>query len=63
MKTLMYKETGGINWCLCKVIAEYDNKIWLHNLHTGSMPMKRKSSFEFEEVDEHLSRLLKSNTK
>ena len=50
MQTLMYKETGGINWCLCKVIAEYDNKIWLHNLHTGSMPMKRKSSFEFKEV-------------
>ena len=53
MKKLMYKETGGINWCPCKIIAEYDSKIWLHNLRTGSMPMKKKSSFEFKEVDAH----------
>lgn len=59
MKTMMYKERGGLNWCLCKVIAEYDDKIWLHNLHTGSMPIKRKASVEFVDSEEYLNRISK----
>lgn len=55
MKTMMYKEKGGVNWCLCKIIAKYDNKVWLHNLHTGSMPVKRNGSIELKEVSEHLT--------
>lgn len=54
MKTMFYKERGGLNWCLCRVIAEYDGKIWIHNLHTGSMPVKRKESCLFREVEDHL---------
>ena len=48
MKVMMYKERGGVNWCLCKIIAEYDGKIWLHNLHVGSMPVKIKKSIELK---------------
>ena len=51
MKTLFYKERGGVNWCMCRVIAEYEGKVWLHNLYTGSMPVKRKSSIEVRTVD------------
>jgi len=35
-----YRDAGGINWCLCKVIATYEDKVWLHNFYTGSMPIK-----------------------
>ncbi len=54
MKVKLYKERGGVNWCLCKVIAEYGDKVWLHNLHTGSMPLKRKISIEFKDASEYI---------
>jgi hypothetical protein len=57
MKVMMYKERGGKSWCLCKIIAEYEDKIWLHNLHVGSMPVKRKNSIEMKEADEYLEDL------
>jgi len=57
MKVMMYKEKGGVNWCLCKIIAEYEGKIWLHNLHIGSMPVKQKRSIELKEASEYLKEL------
>ena len=57
----MYKEIGGVNWCLCKVIAEYEDKIWLHNIHTGSMPLKNKASIELKEANEYIVNLAESN--
>lgn len=57
METMLYKETGGVNWCLCKVIAEYDGKIWLHNVNTGSMPMKKKEAFEFRDASSYIENL------
>ena len=57
MKVMMYKERGGVNWCLCKIIAEYNGKIWLHNLHVGSMPVKSKNSIELKEASEYLTEL------
>ena len=56
-KIMMYKEKGGANWFLCKVIAEYENKIWLHNLHVGSMPVKNKNSIELKDSEKYLSDL------
>jgi len=53
----MYKERGGVHWCLCKVIAEYDGKIWLHNLHKGTMPVKSKKSIELKEAGCYLEEL------
>lgn len=47
----LYKEIGGLNWCLCKVIAKYEGKIWMHNYYTGSMPVKRFSSVEFKKTN------------
>lgn len=47
-----YKELGGINWCMCKVIARYESSVWLHNYYTGSMPVKRVSSVEFKQKNE-----------
>ena len=57
MKVMMYKEKGGVNWCLCKIIAEYEGKIWLHNLHIGSMPVKQRRSIELKEASEYLNEL------
>lgn len=57
MKVMMYKEKGGVNWFLCKIIAEYEGKIWLHNLHVGSMPVKQKRSIELKEASEYLKEL------
>lgn len=57
MKTMMYKERGGVKWCLCKVIAEYNGKIWLHNLHVGSMPVKDRRSVELKSAEEYLKDL------
>tara|TARA_R110002012_G_scaffold212505_2_gene383591 strand:+ start:682 stop:867 length:186 start_codon:yes stop_codon:yes gene_type:complete len=57
MKVMMYKERGGINWCLCKIIAEYEDKIWLHNLHVGSMPVKRKNTIMLKEAEQYLEDL------
>ena len=57
MKVMMYKEKGGVNWCLCKIIAEYEDKIWLHNLHIGSMPVKQRKSIELKEASEYLKEL------
>ena len=42
-----YKEKGGVNWCLCEIIAERGGKVWIHNLDTGTMPLKCKNSVEF----------------
>ena len=60
MKVMMYKERGGVHWCLCKIIAEYENKIWLHNLHVGSMPVKNKNSIELKEAGQYLEDLQSS---
>lgn len=57
MKTMMYKDRGGVHWCLCKIIAEYDGKVWLHNLHAGSMPIKHKNRIELKEAGEYLEEL------
>lgn len=46
--TCTYKELGGVKWCMCKIIAEYDGRIWLHNFYTGSMPVKRIGEVEFK---------------
>jgi hypothetical protein len=62
-KVMLYKERGGINWFLCKVIAEYDGKIWLHNLHTGSMPVKRKNSIETKDASDYLTEINNNNEK
>jgi len=56
-KVYLYKERGGINWCLCKVIAIYKGKIWLHNLHTGSMPVARLRKFEFKDAENYIEEL------
>jgi len=44
----MYMETGGVNWCMCKIIAQYEGKVWLHNFYTGSTPVKRLGQVKFE---------------
>ena len=54
----MYKEKGAVKWCLCKIIAEYEGKIWLHNLHSGSMPVGRKSKFEFRDAGSYIHELI-----
>ena len=51
MKTMLYKEKGAVKWCLCKVIAEYEDRVWIHNLHSGTMPMGRKQKYEFKEFN------------
>jgi len=56
-EVMMYKERGGVNWCMCKVIAEYEGKIWLHNLYTGSMPVKDKRSILLKEASEYVTAL------
>lgn len=60
-KIMMYKELGGVNWCLCKIIAEHGDKIWINNLHTGTTPVKNKASIQFKEADEHIKQLTKPN--
>lgn len=60
MKVMMYKERGGVHFCLCKIIAEYEGKVWLHNLHTGSMPVKNKNSIELKEAGQYLEDLQSS---
>ena len=57
MKVMMYKERGGVKWCLCKIIAEYEGKIWLHNLHAGTMPVRAKISIELKEAKDYLVEL------
>lgn len=54
---MIYKERGGVNWCLCKVIAEYEGKIWLHNMNTGSMPIKDKRSILLKDASEYIEEL------
>ena len=49
----MYKEKGGVNWCLCKVIAEYEDKVWIRNFYTGSMPVKNKNSIELISIEDY----------
>lgn len=57
MKVMLYKERGGVNWFLCKVIAEYNGKIWIHNIHTGSMPIKNRNSIELKNADDYIKEL------
>ena len=57
MKVMMYKERGGVKWCLCKIIAECEGKIWLHNLHDGTMPVRAKISIELKEAKDYLVEL------
>lgn len=45
-----YKEKGGVNWCLCVVLAFHDDLVWLDNLAVGSKPVKRIRSVEFKPV-------------
>lgn len=54
----LYKENGGVNWCLCKVIAFYDGKVWLHNLSVGSMPVKHVNRIAFMQLDQQTATLL-----
>ena len=54
----LYKENGGINWCLCKVIAYNENKVWLQNLSVGSMPVKTTSRISFMPLDTSTANLL-----
>lgn len=44
----LYKERGGVNWCACQVIAEYDGLLWIHNFYTGAHPVKRIAAVEFK---------------
>ena len=46
---MKYRERGALVWNDCIIIAEYNGKVWIHNLVTGTMPMGRKSRFEFKE--------------
>lgn len=57
----LYKEKGGVNWFLCKVIAYYSGKVWLHNLSVGSMPVKNENSVNFMPIDEDTAKLLSKN--
>lgn len=49
-ETCQYKEKGGINWSLCKVLAYHDDKVWLQNFAVGSNPVKRIRSVMFQPV-------------
>jgi len=55
----LYKTRGGVNWSLCRVIAFYQEKFWLHNLSVGSMPVIKMHSVEFMKLDAEASLLLK----
>lgn len=44
----LYKRKGGVNWCMCKVIAKYESLIWLHNFYTGSKPISREKDLVFK---------------
>lgn len=57
MEVKMYKERGGVNWYLCRIIAEYEGKIWMHNLNNGSMPVKWKNSVEFKDAGPYIKEL------
>lgn len=46
--TCLYKELGGVKWCMCKVIAKYEGKVWVHNFYTGSMPVKGVNELVFK---------------
>ncbi|MGL5398145.1 MAG: hypothetical protein ACRDBQ_23205 [Shewanella sp.] len=46
--TCLYKRKGGVNWCMCKVIAKYEKLIWIHNFYTGSKPVSRERDIEFK---------------
>lgn len=54
----LYKDGGGLNWCLCKVIAFYEGKVWLHNLSVGSMPIKHVNRVKFMQLDQKTATLL-----
>lgn len=57
IKTMMYKSWSGAQWRLCKVIAEYEDRVWLHNLETGSMPVVRKEWAHFKDASEYIEEL------
>jgi hypothetical protein len=57
MEVKMCKERGGVNWYLCRIIAEYEGRIWMHNLNNGSMPVKRKDSVEFKDAGSYIKEL------
>ena len=38
-ESCLYMTKGGVNWCACRVIAEYNGLIWIHNFYTGSHPV------------------------
>lgn len=50
-KVYRYKEKGGVNWSLCKIIAVHKGKVWLENLSTFSCPVGRVSKYEFVQVN------------
>jgi len=53
-QVFLYREKGGVNWCLCKIIAVYEGKVWLHNLHTDSMPMGNVNKYKFKSAKAYL---------
>ena len=54
----LYREGLGVNWFLCKVIAFYEDKVWLHNLSVGSMPVKHTKRIAFMKLDNETATLL-----
>lgn len=50
----MYRESGGVNWCLCKVIAIYGKKVWLVNYYTGTQPVKHFNRCKFRNKPEDI---------
>lgn len=49
-ETCQYKDKGSSNWCLCKIIAYHEDKVWIENFAVGSNPVKRVYSVEFKPV-------------
>jgi hypothetical protein len=49
-KTYKYKETGAVKWCICSILAVYEDKVWIKNHETGSSPVGYLRKFEFKNI-------------
>ena len=58
-----YQEYSAGNWSLVKIIARYDDRIWIHNLNTGAMPVKREVRCTFKPADEMVAAILERGKK
>lgn len=58
----LYKEQGGVNWFLCRIISYYSGKVWLHNLSVGSMPVKNENAVRFMPLDQETAKLLSNKS-